>query len=67
MVKYWDGDRFELVLELKSHSADLWALAGSRSGDFLVSAGNDKSIRVWARTDEMVFLEHEQVRARRSE
>ena len=94
LVKYWDGDRFELILELKAHSADLWALTVSKNGDFLASAGNDKSVRMyvccvvtmprrrriapqrqllmpvslprccwfcrWARTDEMVFLEHEQ-------
>ncbi len=46
MVKYWDGDRFVMVLELKGHSADLWGLAMSRNGDFVATAGNDKSIRV---------------------
>jgi WD40 repeat protein len=36
-VKYWDMDRFELLLELPAHHGEVWALALSAYGDFLLS------------------------------
>jgi hypothetical protein len=37
MLKYWDLDRFELLLELPGHHAELWCLAVSQFGDFVVT------------------------------
>ncbi|KAH8815062.1 WD40-repeat-containing domain protein [Xylogone sp. PMI_703] len=58
-IKYWDGDKFEQIQKLKGHHGEIWALAISRVGNFLVSASHDKSIRVWEQTDEQIFLEEE--------
>jgi U3 small nucleolar RNA-associated protein 12 len=59
MIKYWDGDKFEQVQRLDGHHDEIWALAVSRGGNFLVSASHDKSIRVWDQTDDQIFLEEE--------
>jgi U3 small nucleolar RNA-associated protein 12 len=59
LIKYWDGDKFEQIQKLQGHHGEIWALAVSRKGEFLVSASHDKSIRVWDQTDEQIFLEEE--------
>lgn len=58
-IKYWDGDKFEQIQRLDGHHGEIWALAVSRTGSFVVSASHDKSIRVWEQTDEQIFLEEE--------
>jgi U3 small nucleolar RNA-associated protein 12 len=58
-IKYWDGDKFEQIQRLDGHHGEIWALVVSRTGDFVVSACHDKSIRVWEQTDEQIFLEEE--------
>ena len=59
LIKYWDGDKFEQIQKLGGHYGEIWAIAVSRTGEFLVSASHDKSIRVWNQTDEQIFLEEE--------
>lgn len=59
IIKYWDGDKFEQIQKLEGHHGEIWALAVSRTGEFLVSASHDKSIRIWNQTDEQIFLEEE--------
>lgn len=59
LIKYWDGDKFEQIQKLDGHHGEIWALAVSRTGEFLVSASHDKSIRIWNQTDEQIFLEEE--------
>ncbi|KAJ9307274.1 hypothetical protein DTO217A2_3153 [Paecilomyces variotii] len=59
VIKYWDGDKFEQIQKLEGHHGEIWALAVSHSGEFLVSASHDKSIRTWQQTDEQIFLEEE--------
>ncbi|OAA64313.1 small nucleolar ribonucleoprotein complex subunit [Niveomyces insectorum RCEF 264] len=61
-IRYWDGDKFEAIQRLDGHFGEVWALAVSHSGRFLVSASHDKSIRVWEETDEQIFLEEERER-----
>ena len=58
-VKYWDGDTWENILSLKGHHGEVWAMVQNSRGDWIASAGRDKSIRIWSRTDEQVFLEEE--------
>ncbi|KAL1841204.1 hypothetical protein VTJ49DRAFT_7325 [Mycothermus thermophilus] len=58
-IKYWDADKFEQIQRIDGHQGEVWALAVARSGTFVVSAGHDKSIRVWDETDEQIFLEEE--------
>ena len=62
VIKTWDGDKFEQIQKLKGHQGEIWAMAISRTGDFLATASHDKSIRIWSRTDEPIFLEEERER-----
>ncbi|KAL9008925.1 MAG: hypothetical protein Q9173_005996 [Seirophora scorigena] len=59
VIKYWDGDKFEQIQKLEGHHGEVWAMTVSRTGEFLVTASHDKSIRIWQRTDEQIFLEEE--------
>ena len=59
VIKYWDGDKFEHIQKLYGHHGEIWALAISHTGEFIVSASHDKSIRTWVQTDEPLFLEEE--------
>jgi U3 small nucleolar RNA-associated protein 12 len=58
-LKYWDGDKFEQIQKLSGHHGEIWAIAVSRTGDFVASASHDKSVRIWHQTDEQIFLEEE--------
>lgn len=58
-IKYWDADKFEQIQRINGHHGEIWALAVGHSGNFIVSASHDKSIRVWDETDEQIFLEEE--------
>uniref|UniRef100_A0A0D9VPM7 Small-subunit processome Utp12 domain-containing protein n=1 Tax=Leersia perrieri TaxID=77586 RepID=A0A0D9VPM7_9ORYZ len=58
-VRYWDADKFELLLTLEGHHADVWCLAISSRGDFVVTGSHDRSIRRWDRTEEQLFIEEE--------
>ncbi|RFU77716.1 dip2-dom34p-interacting [Trichoderma arundinaceum] len=58
-IRYWDGDKFEQIQRLDGHHGEVWSIAMSHSGNFLVTASHDKSIRVWDETDEQIFLEEE--------
>ncbi|KAJ9669232.1 beta transducin [Coniosporium apollinis] len=62
LIKSWDGDKFEQIQKLTGHHGEIWALTVSRTGDFLISASHDKSIRIWRQTDEPIFLEEERER-----
>ena len=61
-LKYWDGDRFQYVTGLPGHKGEVWALSASRDGKGLVSASKDRSIRVWRRSEELVFPDEERER-----
>lgn len=58
-VKYWDGDRFVGVQTMEGHHGEVWALSTGHLGRLVVTAGADRSIRVWEKTDEPLFLEEE--------
>lgn len=62
-VRFWDGDRFEQILYLPGHFAEVQCLAMSRTGAFLLSGGMDRQIRVWERTKDIVFLQEERERS----
>lgn len=59
VIKYYDGDKFEQIQRLTGHYGEIWAIAVAHSGEFLVSASHDKSIRIWQQTDDQIFLEEE--------
>lgn len=58
-IRYWDADKFEQIQRLDGHHGEVWAIATAHLGNLLVSAGHDKSIRVWDETEEQIFLEEE--------
>ena len=45
MLKYWDLDRNEMLLELSGHHGEVWALAVSAYGDFVVT-GESSSVMI---------------------
>ncbi|ODO09357.1 hypothetical protein I350_02957 [Cryptococcus amylolentus CBS 6273] len=59
IIKYWDGDKFELIQKLSGHHGEVWALATASNGQFVVTGSHDKSIRIWEKTDEPLFLDEE--------
>lgn len=61
-VRYWDGDRFEQILLLTGHFAEINSLAVSRTGAFVLSGGMDRQVRVWERTKDIVFISEEKER-----
>lgn len=62
LVKYWDGDNFQQIQKFVGHHSEVWALAVAKSGEFVVTGSHDKSIRIWKRTGEQLFLEEERDR-----
>ena len=54
--------QFELIQKLDGHHGEIWALATSNRGTFVVTGSHDKSIRIWEKTDEPLFLEEERER-----
>ena len=63
VVKYWDADRFEQILNLPGHFSCVWSLDIPMDGSFCVSASQDRSLRLWRRTEDLVFVEEEKERA----
>jgi U3 small nucleolar RNA-associated protein 12 len=59
IVKFWDADIRECVMTFNHHHAEVLALAVSRDGETMCSGSRDRSIRVYVRGDEPVFLEEQ--------
>ncbi|KAI5434978.1 hypothetical protein KIW84_021708 [Lathyrus oleraceus] len=62
VVKYGHADKFEQLLTLEGHHADIWLLVVSSRGDFIVTGSHDRSIRRWDRTEEQFFIEEAKLR-----
>lgn len=62
VLKSWDADKFQQVQKLEGHHSEIWAMAISRTGETVVTAAHDKSIRVWNVGDDLIFLEEERER-----
>lgn len=50
--------QFENIQKLEGHHSEVWALALSHFGKFVVTGSRDKSIRVWEKLDEPVRTIH---------
>ncbi|KAJ4363720.1 beta transducin [Ascochyta clinopodiicola] len=61
-IKSWDGDKFQQIQKFRGHHGEVWAMTLARTGDFIVTASHDKSIRIWTKSDEPIFLEEERER-----
>ena len=59
LIKTWDGDKFEQIQKLEGHHGEVWAMVVSRTGEKIITASHDKSVRVWDVTDDLIFLEEE--------
>lgn len=62
LLKHWDGDNFQMIQQLEGHHGEVWAVAPGHSGKVVVTAGADRSLRTWEKTDEPLFLEEERER-----
>jgi U3 small nucleolar RNA-associated protein 12 len=51
-----------MIQRFEGHHGEVWALAVSNRGDFVVTGSHDKSLRVWEKTEEPLFLEEERER-----
>lgn len=58
-LKSWDGDKFEQVQKLAGHYGEIWAMVVGKTGDLVITASHDKSIRIWSLSDDLIFLEEE--------
>jgi len=61
-LKYWDGDRFQCIQTMSGHHGDVSSIAVGSKGTLVVSAGVDRSIRIWEKSEEPLFLEEERER-----
>ena len=66
-VKQWDADNFENVITLTGHHGQVWTLAVSEDGKYVCTAGHDRSLRLWERTQEPLVLEDERETQREAE
>lgn len=48
--------QFEGIQKLDGHHGEIWALAVSHYGNFVVTGSQDKSIRVYEKLDEPVSI-----------
>ena len=58
-LKEWDADKFERIITLDGHLSEIWSMAVSSDGKFVVTGSHDKSLRIWERTYEPLVLEDE--------
>ncbi|CAI5738910.1 unnamed protein product [Hyaloperonospora brassicae] len=59
-ICYWDGDHFERILKIDGqHFGEIWGLAVSSDGSFVVSCSHDRSLCKYVRTEDQVFIEEE--------
>lgn len=63
-VKYWDADHFEMIHVVARGISEVWALSMASDGMFMAAAGHDRAIRVFSRSEDIVYLEEERERER---
>jgi len=51
--------KFENIQKLEGHHSEVWALCVGKYGNFVVTGSHDRSIRIWSKTEEPLFLEEE--------
>jgi len=54
-IKYWDGDTKTLIHDIEAHMGDIWTLVVSSIGDFVITAGSDKVVRVFTQSRDLVY------------
>ncbi|EFX77767.1 hypothetical protein DAPPUDRAFT_53813 [Daphnia pulex] len=66
-LKQWDADNFENITTLSGHHGQVWTLAVKKDGKYVSTAGHDRSIRLWERTQEPLVLEDDRETQREAE
>ncbi|CCW67912.1 unnamed protein product [Phytomonas sp. Hart1] len=61
-VKQWDGDNWTMIQLFRQHQRGLWAVAVTRNGTCVATAGVDKCIRCFLRTQDIIFPTEEEER-----
>jgi U3 small nucleolar RNA-associated protein 12 len=54
IIRYWDGDSFDLILEFSDFFGDIWSLDINSHGTVLLSVSADQSIKIYELTKEAV-------------
>lgn len=58
-LKEWDADKFERIITLDGHLNEIWTMAVSSDGKYVVTGSHDKSMRLWEKTNEPLVIEDE--------
>ncbi|RNF07084.1 U3 small nucleolar RNA-associated protein 12 [Trypanosoma rangeli] len=61
-VKHWDGDNWTMIQMFRQHQRGVWTVAATANGTCLATAGMDKCIRCFLRTQDIVFPAEEEER-----
>lgn len=59
-VKEWDGDNWTMIQMFRQHHRGVWSVAVTANGTCVASAGADKCIRCYLRTQDIVFPDEEE-------
>ncbi|KAJ1911305.1 beta transducin [Mycoemilia scoparia] len=62
MVQQFDADKFIKIQRLEGSHGEIWDMALGKHGNFVVTCSQDRSVRVWEKTEEPLFLEEEKER-----
>ncbi|ROT67348.1 hypothetical protein C7M84_014583 [Penaeus vannamei] len=58
-LKQWDADNFQRIITLQGHVGIIRCLSVCPKGAWVATCGQDRSIRLWQRTQEPLVLEDE--------
>ncbi|KAG5505106.1 hypothetical protein JIQ42_04292 [Leishmania sp. Namibia] len=61
-VKQWDGDNWTMIQLFRQHQRGLWAVSATANGTCVATAGADRCIRCFLRTQDIVFPQEEEER-----
>ncbi|KAF8290139.1 putative WD domain, G-beta repeat/Dip2/Utp12 Family [Trypanosoma cruzi] len=61
-VKHWDGDNWTMIQMFRQHQRGVWTVAATANGTCIATAGMDKCIRCFLRTQDIVFPAEEEER-----
>ncbi|KAG5483314.1 hypothetical protein LSCM1_04857 [Leishmania martiniquensis] len=61
-VKQWDGDNWTMIQLFRQHQRGLWAVSTTANGTCVATAGADRCIRCFLRTQDIVFPHEEEER-----
>jgi U3 small nucleolar RNA-associated protein 12 len=61
-VKQWDGDNWTMIQLFRQHQRGIWAVAATTNSTCIATAGADRCIRCFLRTQDIVFPQEEEER-----